>query len=91
MKDILITPNNTTESVAGQVVEESGRGCNLSVKMCTVAAVISYSHDCNSITHECHVVFASNTKSWLRQIGHETLKTGGYCSHNTIKKLILYA
>jgi hypothetical protein len=33
MKDILITPNNTAESVAEQVVKESGRGCKLSVKM----------------------------------------------------------
>ena len=36
MKDILITPNNTAESVAEQVVKESGRGCNLSVKMSIV-------------------------------------------------------
>jgi hypothetical protein len=36
MKDILITPNNTTESVAEKVVKESGRGCNLSVKMSIV-------------------------------------------------------
>ena len=36
MTDILITPNNTAESVAEQVVKESGRGYNLSVKMSIV-------------------------------------------------------
>jgi hypothetical protein len=30
------------------------------------------------------VLLMNNSKSWVRQLGHETLKTGGCRNHDTI-------